>query len=108
MNHAKFKPLIEAIYDPSLEGVDGLDNLTTNEIVEYTTKYMPDDIFLGLLMKNQKGHYGFVLNPRAFGIQKSVQRQAEVMSALLNRFEEVRKNNSDWEKYAGLLRNKSE
>ncbi len=108
MNHARFAPLIKAVLSPSLENIDGLKELSTQEIVKYITKFMPDEILLGLLMKNEKGHYGFVINPRIFGFSaatKSTQRPAEVMNALLSRFAEVRKNRSDWETYAGQLRN---
>ena len=102
MNHAKFAPLIKAILNPNLEKIDGLEDLSTQEIVEYIKNYMPDDIVLGLAMKNAdpKKGYGFVLNPRAFGIlQDKGQRMSEVMPALLNRFIEVQKNTSDWGKY---------
>jgi tetratricopeptide (TPR) repeat protein len=100
----RFKPLIAALAHPSLEEVDGLDELTTKEIVDMI-KLFSDSVILGFARKNQehKGRYGFILNPRAFGISKSKNRLAEILKVLLDRFGEAQKNTSDWKKLVGHL-----
>lgn len=101
----KFEPFIEAIMHPDIEEVAGLDELATQELTGIIKSFSDEDI-LGLAMENEehKGQYGFILNPRAFGILKSKERLATIMTALLSRFGEAQKNKSDWKEYVCKFR----
>ena len=105
----KFEPFIKAIMQPALEEISGLDELTTQELVNVIKNFSDEDV-LGLAMPRpgHEGVYGFMLNPRVFGIMKSKERLVEITTALMNRFSEAQKNKSDWGKYVCQLRKNSE
>ena len=100
------EPFIKAIQSPELEEIEGLSELTTQEIVEAINNFS-DEVILGLAIPRPggpQGTYGFMLNPRVFGILKSEERYSKVMVALMNRFAKATKSKSDWEKYVCKLR----
>jgi len=96
----KFKPFLTAILKPDLESIDGLNDLTTEEIVNFVSS-LPNETILGLAMRNpqKEGQFGFLLNPRAFNLANDQYRTAAIMKVLLDRFSQAQKETADWEVY---------
>jgi hypothetical protein len=92
----KFEPVIKAILDFSLEEVEGLNELTTEEIIAFINSFS-DEFVLGLAMPRQghPGQYGFIYS-KAFG---EGMRFAEIAATLLNRFSKAQKDRADWKNY---------
>ncbi|MDP3988600.1 MAG: hypothetical protein Q8P80_05675 [Candidatus Levybacteria bacterium] len=94
----KFEPLIKAILNFTSETVpDGIDKLTTEEMVEAIEHFSDEEIFtLSMERPFHKGQFGFMLNPRVF---KSKEQVAEIMFALLRRFTKAKEQKQNWQKY---------
>ena len=105
----RIEVFIKAILNPDLEKIEGLDEITTEDLL-VVAKNLPLETILGLAMKHPQhtSRYGFILNPRAFGIAQSPDRLAQIMTVLLNRFADAQKNISDWEKHVCRLRKAGE